>query len=194
MKKIILSITFALGALFLFAQEKKVPPTAKQEKKVSPTEKTEKNGMKSSRIDHVISRLDLSDEEAEAFRPLATEMNTELLALRKELGGERQNFDEIDDKKAEELLDKMLELEKTKVLLTSRYMKQIKDVIGAKKTMKFLRMQRTNGKGFQGGGDRRKGNGNGNWQGKRGIGEKGKKGVKKEIRKQKSIKGKKEEK
>lgn len=123
-KKTIITFSFLLTCMFVFAQDK------------DKHEMMEKK-LKAKKIAYISDNLDLSPEEAQSFWPLYNAFN-------EKMEGFKRNED-VEKMSAEASLDKLLADEEQKLQIKKEYSEKFKISIGAEKTLKFFTLD----KGFK---------------------------------------------
>lgn len=99
-----------------------------------------KEQFESKRVAFLSDKLDLKPEEAQKFWPVYNMFNDEKEDLRQSLKEDRDT--ELEDKEAEVLLGKMIELEEEALSIKKNYIAKFKNVIGARKTLMLFRLDR----------------------------------------------------
>jgi len=101
--------------------------------------------IKSLKIAFLTERLDLSNSEAEAFWPVYNAHEKKLNELRKtersEVRGKLKELDAISEAEAEKLFEKIVALEKEKNNEQQSFLKKIKGILSAKKTMLLMKAE-----------------------------------------------------
>jgi len=101
--------------------------------------------IKSLKIAFITERLNLSSSEAEAFWPVYNahedKMNEFRKTERSEIRGKLRDLGAISDSEADKLLDKYIALEKEKSTVRQSFLKEIKGIISAKKTVLLMKAE-----------------------------------------------------
>lgn len=133
MKKLAL-VLFVLATLPVFAQPKGEGGKAKKEK------------IEQLKIAYLTKHLELTTEESEKFWPVYNEMTTKLrennkerMKLSKEL---KENIDTMKDAEIKTKVDAILNTEQQEVNIKKEYSPKIAAVIGYKKSVKLVSLER----------------------------------------------------
>jgi hypothetical protein len=133
MKKLAL-VMFVLATLPVFAQPKGEGGKAKKEK------------IEQLKITYLTKHLELTTEESEKFWPVYNEMTTKLrdnnkerMKLSKEL---KENIDTMKDAEIKTKVDAILNTEQQEVNIKKEYSPKIAAVIGYKKSVKLVSLER----------------------------------------------------
>lgn len=101
--------------------------------------------LKSLKIAFLTERLDLSNDEAEAFWPAYNKHEERMNGFRKterqEIRSKAMDFDALTEKEAEELLSKQMSLEAEKQAEQQAFVKNMKGILSAKKTIILLKSE-----------------------------------------------------
>lgn len=101
--------------------------------------------LKSLKIAFLTERLDLSNEEAEAFWPAYNKHEERMNAFRRterqEIRSKARDFDALTEKEAEELLNKQMALEAEKQIEQQTFVKKMRGILSAKKTIVLLKSE-----------------------------------------------------
>ncbi|MFS4448636.1 hypothetical protein [Maribacter sp. 2307UL18-2] len=101
--------------------------------------------LKSLKIAFLTERLDLSNDEAEAFWPAYNKHEERMNGFRKierqEIRSKAMDFDALTEKEAEELLSKQMSLEAEKQTEQQAFVKKMKGILSAKKTIILLKSE-----------------------------------------------------
>ncbi|GAB5472790.1 MAG: hypothetical protein Mars2KO_08890 [Maribacter sp.] len=101
--------------------------------------------LKSLKIAFLTERLDLSNDEAEAFWPAYNKHEERMNGFRKierqEIRSKAMDFDALTEKEAEELLSKQMSLEAEKQAEQQAFVKKMKGILSAKKTIILLKSE-----------------------------------------------------
>lgn len=101
--------------------------------------------IKSLKIAFITERLDLSSDEAQAFWPVYNAHEEKLNEFRKtersEIRGKLNDFGSISDTEADSLLDKYIALEEEKSKEQQAFLRRIKKIISAKKTVLLMKTE-----------------------------------------------------
>lgn len=127
-KKLLLAIAFVTLATTFYGQRR-----------------PDREKLKSLKIAFLTERLDLSNAEAQAFWPAYNEheerMNDFRRSERQDIRGTVTDFDALSEKEAEELLDKQMALEAEKLAEQQAFVKTMKGILSAKKTILLLKSE-----------------------------------------------------
>lgn len=127
-KKILLLLAFMAVASTLFGQRR-----------------PDREKLKSLKIAFLTERLDLSSKEAEAFWPAYNEHEERMNAFRRterqEIRSKARDFDTLSEQEAEALLDKQMALEAEKQAEQQSFVKKMKGILSAKKTIVLLKTE-----------------------------------------------------
>ena len=101
--------------------------------------------IKSLKIAFITERLNLSSNEAEAFWPVYNAHENKLNEFRKterfEIRGKLKDLDAISDSEADKLLEKYIALEEEKGKEQRSFLRKIKGIISAKKTVLLMKAE-----------------------------------------------------
>lgn len=101
--------------------------------------------IKSLKIAFITERLDLSNSEAEAFWPVYNahedKMNEFRRTERSEIRGKLRDLDGVSNSEADKLLEKYIALEGERSKEQQSFLKEIKGIISAKKTVLLLKAE-----------------------------------------------------
>jgi hypothetical protein len=104
-----------------------------------------RSDIRASKTAFVTEALELTDTESAAFWPLYREYDTDLaksfdkrLALIKDYAA---SYGSIDEKKADQLADRLLEIEAERIELRRKYFKKIKKAIDSRKAARWLQVE-----------------------------------------------------
>ena len=90
------------------------------------------------RVAFISKKLELTNSESEKFWPVYNEYNDKIRAVKKNL---RQSYkkgvDNLTDKEAEDLYQLDMKTKQAELAIHEQYSVKIKDIIGAKKTLKL---------------------------------------------------------
>ena len=133
LQKSVLAITVALFSFYGLSQD----GTPKQ---------TKKDKVEQLKIAYITKELDLSAEEAEKFWPVYNDMNDALKAEKKTRRTKTQelkkNFETLSEKQIEEKTIAILDSEIAEAKLKKEHTQKIAKVIGYKKMVQLLRVER----------------------------------------------------
>jgi len=101
--------------------------------------------IKSLKIAFFTERLDLSNAEAEAFWPVYNAHEKKIEGFRKterrEIRSKLRNLESVSEKEAEKLLSMKMELEAKKQIEQQSFLKNMKEILSAKKTILLLKTE-----------------------------------------------------
>jgi len=113
---------------------------------VSGQRKPDRERIKTLKIAYITEELQLTSAEAEKFWPIYNAHDTAMEGFRKremqEIKSKYRAMDEISDKEAEELLNKMLEIEQYKNDEKVGFIQNVSTVLSAKKTLLLIKAER----------------------------------------------------
>ena len=95
--------------------------------------------LESRKVAFITERLNLNTQEAQSFWPLYNEMKDELKEAR---GNFKRPDPNITDADASTMIDRMFEREKSHLEIKKKYADKMQNVIGAKRTLRFLKLDR----------------------------------------------------
>ena len=105
--------------------------------------------IKAIKIAHITETLDLTSSEAEKFWPIYNQFDDEMMSLRQNQrtnsnnGKRKGKIDELTDKEANELIDKMLEMKTTELEYRKELVVNLKGVLPPIKILKLQQAERT---------------------------------------------------
>lgn len=105
--------------------------------------------IKTLKIAHITETLDLTSSEAEKFWPIYNQFDNAMMSLRQSQrmnsnsGKRKGKIDELTDKEANELIDKMLEMKTTELSYRKELVADLKGVLPPKKILKLQHAERT---------------------------------------------------
>jgi len=127
-KKILVLVTFLLLAINFYGQRK-----------------PDREKIKSLKVAFFTERLNLSSKEAEAFWPVYNIHENKIEEFRKterrEIRSKLRDLESVSEKEAEKLLDMQMELEAGKQLEQQSFIKKMKGILSAKKTILLLKTE-----------------------------------------------------
>jgi len=98
--------------------------------------------IESKKIAFITQRLDLSPSEAQSFWPIYNEYNDKLKAVRDQNRLEGNNFSDLTDQEADNLLTSILLKEQQELDLKNEYINKMKTVISTKKVAQLYLLER----------------------------------------------------
>lgn len=105
--------------------------------------------IKTLKIAHITEALDLTSSEAEKFWPIYNQFDDAMMSLRQNQrmnsnsGKRKGKIDELTDKEANELIEKMLEMKTTELEYRKDLVANLKGVLPPNKILKLQQAERT---------------------------------------------------
>jgi DNA helicase IV len=101
--------------------------------------------IKTLKVAFITERLNLSSTEAQKFWPVYNQHEENIEDLRRqereEIRAKLRDFDALPESEANELLGKLIALEKAKHQVNAAYLKKLSEVISSKKTFLLIRAE-----------------------------------------------------
>ena len=105
-----------------------------------------KDKIKSLKVAYITERLDLTSKEAQAFWPIYNAHEEQMEGFREkernQIYGKLRDMESLSDKESEVLFKNLIALENEKHEANQKFLKDIQNVISAKKTFLLLKTER----------------------------------------------------